>query len=247
MIIHSMARKKKEKPKEKDSLEPESQHEELFVPFRRLQAELFLRLAQRDSKKEIRVLDIGAGEGRLAELILENYPKSQVVCIDRNEETVRRGARRLRSYGGRVQYILADIAQPEWTSELHKTFHLTVSAYTMHHIEDDRKKRVYRRIYEVLEPEGAFFLMDRVAVPSQQARARYEAIREEHVRQQLETRLTRKLPSEAFHELFSALPCSEKHRPAPLDLQLQWLDQIGFRDVDCYWKFLDFALFGGLK
>ena len=45
-----------------------------------------------------------------------------------------------------------------------------------------------------------------------------------------------------------ALLCS--HCPdAKLDVQtqLEWLVDIGFADVDCYWKWLELALFGGVR
>ena len=29
--------------------------------------------------------------------------------------------------------------------------------------------------------------------------------------------------------------------------QLDWLRTIGFDDVDCYWKWLELALFGGVR
>jgi hypothetical protein len=29
--------------------------------------------------------------------------------------------------------------------------------------------------------------------------------------------------------------------------QCRWLRQIGFRDVDCFWKYFELAIFGGLK
>ena len=33
----------------------------------------------------------------------------------------------------------------------------------------------------------------------------------------------------------------------PLDLQCRWLEEIGFVDVDCFFKLLETALFGGRK
>jgi len=32
-----------------------------------------------------------------------------------------------------------------------------------------------------------------------------------------------------------------------VDVQLTWLREIGFRDVDCHWKWLELALLGGCK
>jgi hypothetical protein len=34
---------------------------------------------------------------------------------------------------------------------------------------------------------------------------------------------------------------------ASLSDQLEWLVQAGFKSVDCYWRFLDLAIFGGVK
>lgn len=34
---------------------------------------------------------------------------------------------------------------------------------------------------------------------------------------------------------------------APMELQLQWLREIDFGNVDCHWKWLELALLGGAK
>ena len=34
---------------------------------------------------------------------------------------------------------------------------------------------------------------------------------------------------------------------APVELQCQWLREIGFTDVDCYLKIFELAVFGGRK
>jgi tRNA (cmo5U34)-methyltransferase len=36
-------------------------------------------------------------------------------------------------------------------------------------------------------------------------------------------------------------------RPSLLGDQLQWLKNIGFLDVDCYYKYYNFAVFSGVK
>ena len=34
---------------------------------------------------------------------------------------------------------------------------------------------------------------------------------------------------------------------APVEDQCRWLREIGFRDVDCFWKYFELAIFGGVK
>ncbi len=42
-----------------------------------------------------------------------------------------------------------------------------------------------------------------------------------------------------------------KHReleiPVPVETQLRWLRETGFTDIECFWKFLNLAMFGGRK
>jgi hypothetical protein len=35
--------------------------------------------------------------------------------------------------------------------------------------------------------------------------------------------------------------------PATVDRQLEWLSQIGFKDYECFFKYLNIAVFGGRK
>jgi hypothetical protein len=41
----------------------------------------------------------------------------------------------------------------------------------------------------------------------------------------------------------------ERHHShiAPLETQLEWLREASFDSVDCYWRYLDCAIFGGVK
>jgi len=39
----------------------------------------------------------------------------------------------------------------------------------------------------------------------------------------------------------------EEDIPAPVDIQTNWLREIGFVDVGCHWRYFNFAIFGGIK
>jgi len=38
-----------------------------------------------------------------------------------------------------------------------------------------------------------------------------------------------------------------KDKPASLIEQIEWLEEIGFSDIDIVWKYYNFAVYGGLK
>jgi SAM-dependent methyltransferase len=103
-------------------------------------------------------------------------------------------------------------------------FDAVVSSLTIHHCDDARKRTLYAEIFACLEPGGVFCNLEHVSSPTP-----------------------------ALHERFLSAPGIAKadedpsNRLAPVDQQLAWLREIGFIGVDCYWKWLELALFGGVR
>jgi tRNA (cmo5U34)-methyltransferase len=56
-------------------------------------------------------------------------------------------------------------------------------------------------------------------------------------------------PRPSLHKQFSAKTICKKEDKSNklLDVQTQWLEEIGFMDADCYWKWLELALLIGVK
>ena len=44
-----------------------------------------------------------------------------------------------------------------------------------------------------------------------------------------------------------ARPDKAANRLTPVETQLQWLREIGFADVDCYWKHFELAVLAGFR
>lgn len=94
----------------------------------------------------------------------------------------------------------------------------------IHHLEHEHKRPLYREVFELLEPAGAFADFEHVASPTPRLHAAFFAAIDEP--------LENEDPSD---------------RTLDVETQLCWLRELGFDDVDCYWKWLEMALLIAVK
>ena len=52
---------------------------------------------------------------------------------------------------------------------------------------------------------------------------------------------------ESDREEFLARPDRAANILAPVEEQCRWLQEIGFQHVDCFWKYFELAILGGIK
>jgi SAM-dependent methyltransferase len=104
------------------------------------------------------------------------------------------------------------------------TFDVVVSAFAIHHCPHDRKRELYAEVFAALEPGGTFANLEHVASPT------------EHLHNE-------------FLELIGTKPGEDDPSNKLLDVetQLRWLREIGFVDVECFWKWREMALLAGRK
>ena len=109
-----------------------------------------------------RILDLGTGTGETARRVLARHPAARLVGVDDSAEmlAVARGvlpAERVELRVGRLEEPLP--AGP---------FDVVVSALCVHHLDGRGKADLFRRIADVLAPDGRFVLAD-VVVPEDPA------------------------------------------------------------------------------
>lgn len=98
------------------------------------------------------VVDAGCGSGRLTAELLELLPGGRVIAIDRSANMLQEARVNLESYGDRVAFVQADVA--DLTLEATGgPVDLVFSTATFHWIHDH--PRLFRGIYRVLRPGGA--------------------------------------------------------------------------------------------
>lgn len=223
---------------------------EIIIPRRRDQLATLLGLFTAPADAELAVIDLGAGFGAVAQEILARYPRAIVTCVDGSTEMMALARERLASHGARVRFCLADLADASWRNGLDAPFDAAVSALAIHHLTNDRKRALYREVFDLLRPGGLFFNNDLVASPPA-LRDRFEALTLQNIQDQERAargtaRTLEQIQAEMRRQLQMA---GERHQShiAPMRDQLQWLFDAGFKSVDCCWKYLDIAIFGGVK
>jgi SAM-dependent methyltransferase len=168
-----------------------------------------------------RVLDLGTGDGYLMGAVRAARPRVEGVAVDFSTEMLRRARARFAGDPG-VDVVEHDFSAP--LPESWGSFDVVVSSFAIHHVSDERKRALYREVFDHLDPGGVFLNLEHVASPTPQ-----------------------------LHESFLAAigKTLEQDDPsnklAPVPSQLDWLGAAGFEQVDCHWKWRELALIGGVR
>ncbi len=196
----------------------------------------------------IRVLDLGAGYGAVTEAVLHRYYQATVICVDGSEAMMQHARPRLAKHGAQVQLVLKDLADPAWHTGLSGPFHAAVSAIALHHLTDERKQQLCREVFDLLVPGGLFFNDDVVEAPPF-FQEHFSDLADRAIQEQEKERtgVLRSIEEIRAERAARMRPAGQRSHIAPLSAQLDWWRTAGFTSVDCYWKFLNLAIFGGAK
>ncbi len=219
---------------------------DIAVPRRDEQLAFLLELFPWPADAPLQVLDIGAGFGALTQEILTHYPRSKVTCVDGSGEMMKLAQERLAKYGERVSLRLGDLAYRSWCEQLSGAYDAAVSGLAIHHITDERKRALYAEVFGLLKP-GGIFLNDDSILTTPPWQARFESLRGRYIQER--ERALRGITRSIEEIIAERKAHSGRHQnyKAPLRDQLSWLSEAGFASVDCFWKYLDQAIFGGVK
>ncbi|MBI5875181.1 MAG: class I SAM-dependent methyltransferase [Deltaproteobacteria bacterium] len=218
------------------------------IPFAAEQINIMLRLVAARGIPVERFLDLGCGNGILSQAILAHYPQAKGILVDFSEPMLKEAKNQLSGDASSLQFALVDFGAPEWVNSVtSKTpFDVIVSGLAIHHQPDTRKKELYAEIFNLLKPGGLFINMEHVASHTDWIESVWDnffidSLYDFHERKRV------KKSREQISEEFAHRQDKEANILAPVELQCEWLCEIGFKDVDCYFKVFEFAVFGGRR
>lgn len=179
-----------------------------------------------------RILDVGAGTGLFASLVLQKYPDARMTLIDFSEKMLN-GARQRFGQAPHVQYIVADYSTYPFT----ETYDVIISSLSIHHLPHQEKRKLFATLYRALRPGGIF-------VNADQVRGRSPATDAYYKQRWLEAVQKSGLPE---HLIQASVERRKHDINASAEEQIRWMEEAGFSDVDCMYKNLEFAVFYGKK
>jgi SAM-dependent methyltransferase len=193
-------------------------------------------------------LDLGCGDGILGATILGQYPFSRGVFVDFSEPMLQQARIQLAEYTDQLLFENLDYGNPDWVNQMrtHPPFDAVVSGYSIHHQPDQRKRQVYEEILSLLKPGGWFVNIEHVSSTAQLNidlfEDHYVSARYAVEKQSGGTRTLEQIAAE-----YSNRPDKAANILAPVELQCDWLREIGYEEVDCYFRIYELAVFAGRK
>jgi tRNA (cmo5U34)-methyltransferase len=214
-----------------------------YIPERHCLIEItksFFRHMVRGSQPR-RMLDLGCGDGLMVQELLKVDATIDATLVDGSTEMLQAAGKRLARFE-KMHWIHASFQDLLAQDPLQNTYNFVLSSLAIHHLAMPEKQSLFEYVYRHLEPDGFFLNIDVVLSPTDDLEEWYLTLWQEWI----DTHA-------ANSQKASLLPVPRKYKdnldnvPNPLLPQLQALERIGFRNVDCYYKYGIFAMFGGSK
>jgi trans-aconitate methyltransferase len=192
-----------------------------------------------------RVIELGCGDGRLAEALLDAFPSSTVVALDGSDHMRTLATERLRRFGERASIRTFALDMLDWWDVMFGS-DLVVSSLCLHHLNDAKKQYLYKAIAGRLSARGALLVADVIEPMHSQARHAAADAWEASARNQADA-----LGRPDLYARFVEARWNLFRFPDPVDIpaalfhHLVWLKHAGFSAVECVWLFAGHAVFGG--
>jgi tRNA (cmo5U34)-methyltransferase len=188
-----------------------------------------------------RILDLGCGDGFIVQELLKVDDSIDATLVDGSQEMLEAAGKRLARFE-KAHFVNTSFQDLLMEDPLKGTFCFVVSSLAIHHLVMAQKEALFKYVHHHLDPCGLFLNIDVVLSPTDDLEECYLGLWQEWIDAHADV-----------SQKAALLPVPRQYKdnsdntPDPLLPQLQALERIGFKNVDCYYKCGIFAMFGGSK
>lgn len=204
------------------------------------QLTLLARLLPFDAADSFTFLDLGAGTGAAARAVLTEYPNAQAILADFSLEMMAEGRALMDRFDGRYRYVEFDMLSSDWPAEVPASLEAVISALSIHHLPDSRKRSLFRELHARLRPGGWYLNFDPIRAPDPALEVVWQRVNDRYDPQAVYKRSHRTHQEQARW-------ANHVRYMVPLEPQLAWLREAGFVTTDVFWKRLDWVIYGGQR
>lgn len=188
------------------------------------------------------VLDLGCGDGILTKYIFSRFPNLQFTVCDGSSEMLNKAKKNL-SHIRDCVFLSATFDDIQNNKSIDKKYDFIVSSFAIHHINHDQKYNFFEKLYSLLNKGGHFINIDTCLGSNNLLDEWYYSLWREWI---IEMQEIQKLDKD-YSDIPANTPKKPENHYQDLDTQIQWLKSIGYRDVDCHYKYGLFCIYSGRK
>ena len=134
-------------------------------PFQTEQHDILLRLILKSQSTVNNFIDLGCGDGILANTILKQYSDANGLLLDYSPSMIDAAKKRMSAFQNQ-KIIQSDLSNSNWQDNVINKPEVVVSGYAIHHLKNGRKYELFEEIFKILKPGGIFINMEHVASTS---------------------------------------------------------------------------------
>ena len=201
-----------------------------LIPHYREQHDLILQLIPFETNANIKVLDLGAGTGILSALILQAFPQANVTAFDMAGNMLKICQTNLSAFRERLTLQQGNFAEDDFGSG----YDLVVSGLAIHHLDGAGKQQLFHKLFHSMNAGGILLIRDIVIGTTPKLTEQYENLWRQYMKANGED-------DKAWFQNYLT-----EDLPSSVEEQTKWLSEAGFADAACHWRYLNFAIFGGV-
>lgn len=195
------------------------------------------------NKPNSNILDLGCGDGIVIYELLKIDNSIEATLIDGSEDMLNKAKYRMKEFGN-LHFIRASFQEIINKKITLQKYDFIVSSLAIHHLTMEERTALFKTIYAHLNVDGYFLNIDVVLAPSDALEQWYLLLWKQWID---ERKSFLGIEGSHYDDIIRRYKDNNDNKPDTLAAQLNALQNIGFEDVDCFYKYGIFTMYGGKK